>query len=59
MACSVEEEKLLYVSFCESLEPALERTLEMMNVFTNMTTLLATTEARAIMFRPRKTLRMM
>jgi hypothetical protein len=56
---SVEKEELLIVSFCISLESAIERTLEMMKVFTSMTTLLATTEARAMMFRPRKTLRIM
>jgi hypothetical protein len=45
-----------YASGGESIQV---RALETMNVLTNMTTLLATTEARAMIFKPRKTLRIM
>lgn len=38
---------------------SVRHTLEIMKVLTSMTMLLATTDARAMMFRPRKTLRMM
>lgn len=54
----IEEEELPLVSFgvhCGACSP----TLETMKVLTSMTTLLATTEASAMMFRPRITLRMM
>lgn len=52
MACRIEKEELIRVRHT-SLHPDTTRTLEIMKVFTSMTMLLATTEASAIILRPR------
>lgn len=51
MACCIEEEELSIISFVVFFDH-IERTLETMKVLTSMTTLLATTEASATMFKP-------
>ena len=58
MACGIEEEELDNVSHLTTSFEFGEHTLETTKVLTSITTLLATTEASATMFRPLWTLRM-